>query len=82
MRKQTFGVLALIALLGALVPGKAFAQEPQAASGPQAGATFCGVPVAPPAALPPAGSGPVVWIMGPCFMAQGNVSTVEAQTYL
>jgi outer membrane protein insertion porin family len=82
MRKQTFGVLVLAALVGAVMPARAFGQEPQAPSGPQAAATFCGVPVAPPAALPPAGSGPVVWIMGPCFMAQGNVSTVEAQTYL
>src|SRR5688500_16360631 len=58
---------------------------PQAAGTPQTaptGATFCGTPVAPPANLPPADSGPVVWVMGPCFMAQGNVSTVEAQTYL
>ena len=45
-------------------------------------ATFCGTPVAPPATLPPADSGPVIWVMGPCFPAQGNVSTVEPQTYL
>jgi len=32
--------------------------------------------------LPPAGSGPVIYFIAPCFPAQGNVSTVESQTYL
>ena len=32
-------------------------------------ATFCGQSVPPPANLPPAGSGPVVWLIGPCFSA-------------
>ena len=74
MRKLMSALLAAVALLlGTGVP--AGAQGTGAA-------TFCGVPVNPPSNLPPAGSGPVVWIMGPCFMAQGNVSTVEAQTYL
>ena len=45
-------------------------------------ATFCGQRVPPPANLPPAGSGPVVYIVGPCFTAQGNTSLVEPQTYL
>ena len=35
-----------------------------------------------PANLPPAGSGPVLYLIAPCFPAQGNVSTVEPQTYL
>jgi outer membrane protein insertion porin family len=44
--------------------------------------TFCGQRVPPPASLPPAGSGPVVYLVGPCFAAQGNTSIVEPQTYL
>ena len=56
--------------------------SPQAASAGQGGPTICGVRVPPPANLPPAGSGPVVYQLAPCFPAQGNVSTVEPQTYL
>ena len=37
---------------------------------------------APPASLPPAGSGPVVYLLAPCFPKQGNVSLVESETYL
>ena len=44
--------------------------------------TICGVPVPPPANLPPAGSGPVLYQIGALFPAQGNASTVEPQTYL
>jgi outer membrane protein insertion porin family len=69
-----------------LPPASQTAAPPSQAAPPApaqgGGVTFCGVPVAPPANLPPAGSGPVVWVMGPCFSTQGNVSTVEAQTYL
>ncbi len=38
--------------------------------------------VPPPSALPPAGSGPVVYFMTVCFPKQGNVPLVDAQTYL
>jgi outer membrane protein insertion porin family len=38
--------------------------------------------IGPPARLPPAGSGPVVYQVGPCFEKQGGASVVEAQTYL
>ncbi|MDA1185003.1 MAG: outer membrane protein assembly factor BamA [Acidobacteria bacterium] len=44
--------------------------------------TICGAPVPEPANLPPAESGPVVYFIAPCFLAQGNVSAVEPQTYL
>jgi hypothetical protein len=47
--------------------------------------TVCGGPVPPlPAGsqLPPAGSGPVLWLVAPCFAAQGNVTYVDALTYL
>jgi outer membrane protein insertion porin family len=43
---------------------------------------LCGQPVAPPAQLPPADGGPVVYLMGVCFPTQGNVSAVESETYL
>jgi outer membrane protein insertion porin family len=45
-------------------------------------AVLCGVEVGPPARLPPAGSGPVIYQIAPCFEKQGNVSAVEPQTYL
>ena len=38
--------------------------------------------IGPPANLPPAGSGPVVYNVVVCFPKQGNVSLVEPQTYL
>ena len=83
MCKLTFRSLAIAALLAAVLPGSALGQAPASPPAASAGAaTFCGGAVAPPAALPPTNIGPVVWIMGPCFQAQGNVSTVEAQTYL
>jgi outer membrane protein insertion porin family len=72
------GLLIWLALVGAT---PVWAQAP-AAQAPAARPTICGVPVGPPAALPPAGTGPYVYLMAPCFQAQGNVSTVEAQTYL
>src|SRR5947209_2296509 len=43
--------------------------------------TVCGQQ-ARPAAQPPAGSGPVVLFIAPCFEAQGNASVIEAPTYL
>ena len=36
----------------------------------------------PPAALPPANSPPVVYLLGPCFEAQGGASVIEPETYL
>ena len=77
-------LVAGLVLAGASVAPSQAAPAPEAqAPSPSAGApTICGVPVGPPAALPPAGSGPVIYILAPCFQAQGNVSTVEPQTYL
>jgi hypothetical protein len=59
---------------------------PLAAQTPPAGEqlpalTVCGQETR-PLAQPPAGSGPVVLIIAPCFEAQGNASVIEAQTYL
>jgi outer membrane protein insertion porin family len=85
-----------IALIRALVAGLVLAAAsavsaapsqaaPAAAQAPATSATaptICGVAVPPPANLPPAGSGPVIYIVAPCFQAQGNVPVVEPQTYL
>jgi hypothetical protein len=40
------------------------------------------VPVPPPRALPPAGSGSVVYQIAPCFLKQGGSPLIEAETYL
>ena len=53
----------------------------RAASDPGA-ATLCGQPVPAPAQLPPAGSGPLVYVLGLCFSTQSNQSAVEPETYL
>ncbi len=45
-------------------------------------ATICGMPIPIPAATPPAGSGPVVLAIVPCFERQGGASVIDAQTYL
>src|SRR6266540_839426 len=44
-------------------------------------ATVCGQQPR-PLAQPPAGSGPVILYIAPCFEAQGNQSVIEPQTYL
>jgi outer membrane protein insertion porin family len=76
MVKQ-LGVLAFASLF---VPvAAASAQQPATATNPT---TICGSPIPRPAALPPAGSGPVVFLIAPCFEAQGNVNLVDIQTYL
>ena len=48
----------------------AYAQQPASPAGNPA--TICGTPVPPPRALPPAGSDPVVYLLAPCFEAQGR----------
>jgi len=82
MIKYTVRVLALAALLGGCA-SSAFAQAtaPQPPAATQ-GPTICGATVPLPANLPPAGSGPVLWLIAPCFPTQGNAYTVEPQTYL
>ncbi len=75
MLKQ-LGVLVFASLF---VPAVASAQQPAAAANPT---TICGSPIPRPAALPPAGSGPVIFLIAPCFAAQGNVNLVDIQTYL
>src|SRR4051794_6664434 len=58
------------------------AAPPAAAPAAAVGATICGQPVTPPRALPPDGSGPVVYLIAPCFQSQENTSLVDFQTYL
>jgi outer membrane protein insertion porin family len=78
-------LVSALALLAWLVTGASVASAQSllsAGAATQAAATICGAPVPEPANLPPAGSGPVVYFIAPCFLAQGNVSSVEPQTYL
>src|SRR6266540_420982 len=72
-----------LAALGLAVPLAAHAQPAQAQTDPQALpiVTVCGQQTR-PAAQPPAGTGPVVLFIAPCFEAQGNQSVIEPQTYL
>jgi outer membrane protein insertion porin family len=56
--------------------------QPSASAATAAPGTICGLPVPAPAALPPAGSGPVVLAIVPCFEKQGGASVIEPQTYL
>src|SRR5438094_1927308 len=62
----------------ALAPAWGLAQDQAPAFPP---VTVCGQQ-AQPRSQPPAGSGPVVLFIAPCFEAQGNQSVIEAQTYV
>ncbi len=70
---RSFGAAALSLLAAPLA-----AQDQPAALPP---ITVCGQPQV-PRAQPPAGSGPVVLFIAPCFEAQGNAAVIEPQTYL
>lgn len=79
-----FRPLAAAAL--SLVAAPLAAQDPSASAGqlqPAAlpSVTVCGQQTT-PRAQPPAGSGPVVLIIAPCFEAQGNAAIIEPQTYV
>ncbi|MGE3955319.1 MAG: outer membrane protein assembly factor BamA [Vicinamibacterales bacterium] len=74
-KRLRVSTLAVTLLLSAAA---ARAQQPAVANP----ATICGQPVPAPRALPPAGSGPVVYLIAPCFEAQGNTSLVDIQTYM
>ena len=49
---------------------------------PAAATSICGVPVPPPNFLPPAGAGPVVYLLAPCFERQGGRPRVDPLRYL
>src|SRR5262245_45094322 len=70
----------LLAAAAAAQPPAAPAQTP-APDQPLPSVTVCGQQPR-PAAQPPAGSGPVVLFIAPCFEAQGNASVIEPATYL
>jgi outer membrane protein insertion porin family len=72
-----FKYLALAAALVGSLPASLAAQDQ-----PRNPTSACGIPLQPPAALPPANSGPVVWQIAPCFESQGNVTLIDPQTYL
>src|SRR5215213_7428991 len=77
-----FRSLAVAAL--SLVAAPLFAQAAAAPSEGQPAlptVTVCGTETA-PRAQPPAGTGPIVLFIAPCFEAQGNASVIEPQTYL
>jgi len=59
------------------------AQAPALPPAPVSTSTrICGQDVPPPAALPPAGSGPVLYLYAPCFEEQGGASVIDPETYL
>jgi hypothetical protein len=85
MRMHYFRVLVLTALVFGVVARVGAAQQAQApapAAGPAPTVRVCEVEVTAPANLPPAGSGPVMWLLAPCFLAQGGTSTIDVDTYL
>jgi len=53
-----------------------------AAQTPTGSAALCGQAVPPPAKLPPSGSGPILYMIAPCFQKQGGSSVIDSQTYL
>jgi len=64
-------------------PPAAPAGQGQTAKPPaDAPGTVCGLPIPAPARLPPAGSGPVVYLVVPCFQKQGGFSVIDPQTYV
>ena len=77
MKTTSLHTLLVATLLSAGAPALAAAQAPVAIA-----KTACGTEVAAPAALPPAGSPPFIWVLELCFDRQGNSSTVDNDTYL
>lgn len=49
---------------------------------PAAANSICGQAIPPPLSVPPAGSGPVVYFISPCFERQGGRPRFSAGTYL
>ena len=78
MFKRLCGLALLVAAPAA--PLFAQPQAPAATVGPST--TVCGQEVPPPRGHPPAGSGPVVYLIAPCWEAQGNQTVIEPATYL
>ena len=79
--RPTFIALALSAQ-ASLAAAQAPASQPKPA--PTGTLPLCGgiYQIGAPSRLPPAGSGPVVYQVGPCFEKQGGSPVVDANTYL
>src|SRR5678815_2674069 len=82
MQKQLARTLACAALLAAVGVPPVFAQGGSPAAANTNPSTVCGAPIPQPAALPPANSGPVVYLIVPRFAKQGGSPVVEPETYL
>ena len=86
MKHRAACALPVAVLLAAAViaPAIAHAQPADATATPRPAQplTVCRHPIPEPAALPPGGSGPVVYLLELCFDTQGNVSSVDPQSYL
>src|SRR5438132_307187 len=82
MQKQLARTLAAVALLAAVGAPPALAQGGNPAAASANPTTVCGAAIPQPAALPPANSGPVVYLIVPCFAKQGGSPVVEPETYL
>ena len=84
MRKFRLTSIAVALLALPAAAGFAHAEPPaaQQAAAPLSGTiTWCGAQVGPPRNLPPADSGPVLYLLGVCFPEQGGVSVIEPETY-
>src|SRR4029079_3556836 len=82
MQKQLARTLACAALVAAVAVRPAFAPGRHPAAPNSNPSTVCGAPIPQPAALPPANSGPVVYLIVPCFAKQGGSPVVEPPPYL
>jgi hypothetical protein len=60
----------------------AIIQNTSAPTAPANPTTVCNQPFPPPLADPPANSGPVIFLIAPCFAAQGSTPLVPLQTYI
>jgi outer membrane protein insertion porin family len=88
-RVKTILGLAVLWAAPALAQQAAAPQPPALPAPPVSTSTrICGQDVAPPRhrdgtpSLPPAGSGPVVYLLAPCFEEQGGASVIDPETYL
>jgi outer membrane protein insertion porin family len=85
---STHRFLLAAALLGLALarPAPAAAQLPtlpgQVAPTPTTNLVVCDANIPAPTVLPPAGSGPVVYLIVPCFEKQDHVNLVPPETYL
>ena len=76
-------VATVLSLLSLVASARAQALRTLTSStGPAGASEICGQPVPPPNFLPPTGSGPVVYLISPCFERQGGRSRIGPEAYL